>query len=72
MAITYRRVDMLLSAAGDGEVSEGDNLLLETGRRPAAGELALVRRGRAEALCRWSDQEGVDVMGVVIGIKRKL
>lgn len=72
MSIGYRRVDMLLSAETGGEVQEGDCLLLELDRRPASGELALVRRGRAEALCRWDGRDGVDVVGVVIGVKRKL
>ena len=51
---------------------EGDCLLLEMGRSPAAGELALVRRGRAEELRRWNGEGGVEVLGVVIGVKRKL
>jgi hypothetical protein len=53
-------------------VREGDCLLLEMGRSPAAGELALVRRGRAEALRRWDGECGGEVLGVVIGVKRKL
>jgi len=72
MSIIYRKVDLLLSADAAGEVREGDCLLLETGRRPAEGELALVRRGRTETLCRWNGQGGVEVLGVVIGVKRKL
>jgi len=72
MSLTYRKVDLLLSADAAGEVREGDCLLLEMGRRPAAGELALVKRGQAEALCRWNDEDGIEVMGVVIGVKRKL
>ena len=73
---------MVLSANAGGEVREGDCLLLEVGRMPLEGELALVRRGRIEAVCRWMGGEGVDVtgvrgdgidvVGVVIGIKRKL
>jgi len=72
MALTYRKVDLLLSSDAEGEVREGDCLLLEMGRSPAAGELALVRRGRAEALRRWDGECGVEVLGVVIGVKRKL
>jgi hypothetical protein len=72
MALAYRKVDLLLSADSAGEVCEGDCLLLEMGRPPAAGELALVRRGRGEALCRWDGRGGVEVLGVVIGVKRKL
>jgi hypothetical protein len=72
MSLKYRKVDVLLSAGAAGEVCEGDCLLLETGRRPAEGELALVRRGSAEVLCRWNGQDGADVLGVVIGVKRKL
>jgi hypothetical protein len=72
MALAYRKVDVLLSADSAGEVREGDCLLLEMGRRPAAGELALVRRGRAEALCRWDGRDEVEVLGVVIGVKRRL
>jgi hypothetical protein len=72
MSIVYRQVDRLLSADAGGEVKDGDCLLLEMGRTPLAGELALVRRGRGEALCRWNGQAGVVVLGVVIGVKRKL
>ena len=72
MALVYRKVDMLLSADAGGEVRDGDCLLLEMGRRPLAGELALVKRGQGEALCRWNGQDGVEVLGVVIGVKRKL
>lgn len=72
MALTYRKVDLLLSAGAAGGVREGDCLLLETGRRPIDGELALVRRGRAETLCRWDGRDGDEVLGVVIGVKRKL
>jgi len=72
MALTYRKVDVLLSSDAGGEVREGDCLLLEMGRSPADGELALVRRGRAETLCRWDGRSGVEVLGVVIGVKRRL
>ncbi len=71
MAITYRKVDVLLSGGG-GEVREGDCLLLELGRRPGPGELALVKRGGAEFLRRGDGCDGAEVVGVVIGIKRKL
>ncbi len=72
MGIVQRRVDMLLSAAAGGEVGEGDDLLLEVDRSPIVGELTLVRRGRVEMLCRWNGEDGVEVVGVVIGVKRKL
>jgi hypothetical protein len=72
MALTYRKVDLLLSSDAGGEVREGDCLLLEMGRSPVDGELALVRRGRAEALRRWDGECGGEVLGVVIGVKRKL
>ena len=72
MALSYRKVDVLLSSDAGGEVREGDCLLLEMGRSPADGELALVRHGRAETLCRWDGRDGVEVLGVVIGVKRKL
>ena len=72
MPFAYRKIDILLSVEPGGEVKEGDCLLLETGRRPLQGELALVKRGKAEALCRWSGREGDEVLGVVLGVKRKL
>jgi hypothetical protein len=71
-ALIYRRVDRLLSAGAGGEVREGDCLLLEMGRMPADGELALVRSGRGETLRRWRDDGDGDVVGVVIGIKREI
>lgn len=70
--IVYRRADLLLSANAGGEVGEGDCLLLELGRSPREGELALVRRGKGEALCRWKEGSGEEVLGVVIGVKRRL
>jgi hypothetical protein len=72
MALVYMRVDAMLSAHAGGEAREGDRLLLETGRMPRRGELALVRRGRTEVLCRWDEGCGGVVVGVVIGMKRKL
>lgn len=71
MALVYRRVDMVLSSDADGEVREGDCLLLDTGRVPGKGDLALVRSGKAEALCRW-DGRGGEVLGLVIGVRRRL
>ena len=72
MSLVYRRVDAVLSANASGEAREGDRLLMETGRMPREGELALVRAGTAEALCRWHRESGSEVIGVVIGIKRRL
>lgn len=72
MSLSYRKVDSLLSANASGEVREGDSLLIERGRAPFDGELALVRRGAVEFLCRWCGEDDDEVVGVVIGIKRKL
>jgi hypothetical protein len=72
MALKYRKVDSLLSADAGGEVCEGDCLLLETETRPREGELALVRRGKVETVRRWSSGCGDEVVGVVIGVKRRL
>jgi hypothetical protein len=72
MSLVYRKVDCLLSANAGGEAQEGDSLLLDTGRRPRNGELTLVRRGGADILCRWCAAPGDRVLGVVIGIKRRL
>ncbi|MBN1884781.1 MAG: hypothetical protein JW876_04565 [Candidatus Krumholzibacteriota bacterium] len=71
MSFVYRTVDAVLSA--NGEVREGDRLLIETGRPPRVDELALVRRGKAETLRRWTGPEdALEVLGVVIGIRRRL
>ena len=72
MSLVYMRVDAILSAHAGGEAKEGDRLLLETGRMPRPGELALVRTGRTEILCRWNGGRRDSVVGVVIGVKRKL
>lgn len=72
MSLVYRKVDAVLSANTSGEVREGDRLLMETGRMPREGELALVRAGKIEGLCRWHRESGSEVIGVVIGIKRRL
>ncbi len=72
MTLTYRKVDSLLSADAGGEVREGDRLLLEMGAAPREGELVLVRRGKAEAVRRWRPGCGDEVVGVVIGVKRRL
>lgn len=63
---------MILSSNSREEVREGDCLLLETGRRPKKGELALIRRGRVETLCRWDGQAEEDLLGLVIGVRRRL
>ncbi|HUV35401.1 MAG TPA: hypothetical protein VMX58_00495 [Patescibacteria group bacterium] len=72
MSLAYRKVDSLLSADAGGEVREGDCLLLELGATPREGELTLVRRGKAEAVCRWNRGCGGEVVGVVVGVKRRL
>lgn len=71
MPLSYRKVDALLSADAGGEVRAGDTLLLEDDRVPRGGELVLVRRGGAEAVRRWDGEEEDEVVGVVIGIKRR-
>ena len=72
MSLHYRRVDAVLSSNAGAEVREGDYLLLEVGRAPRKGELALVRRGKIETVCRWQDEGEADLLGLVIGVKRKL
>ncbi|MBN2184033.1 MAG: hypothetical protein JW746_01765 [Candidatus Krumholzibacteriota bacterium] len=71
-ALVYRRVDMILSSNASGEVMEGDCLLLETGRKPEEGELALIRCGKVEMLCRWEGGAVDDLLGLVIGVRRKI
>lgn len=71
MPLSYRKVDALLSADAGGEVRAGDTLLLEDDRVPRGGELVLVRRGGAEAVRRWDGAEDDEIVGVVIGIKRR-
>ena len=46
--------------------------MVERGRAPLTGELTLVRRGAVELLRRWCGEDGDEVVGVVIGIKRRL
>ena len=72
MSLAYRKVDSLLAADAAGEVREGDCLLLEMGAAPREGELALVRRGAVEVVCRWGSGCGGEVLGVVVGVKRRL
>jgi hypothetical protein len=72
MSLVYRRVDKVLSGNAGGEVCEGDCLLLETTGEPGDGELALVRREGIESLCRWDESRSGNVLGIVVGIKRKL
>lgn len=71
MSLSYRKVDVLLSADAGGEVRAGDTLLLEDDRVPRGGELVLVRRGAAEAVRRWDGADDGEIVGVVIGIKRR-
>ena len=71
MLRSYRKVDVLLSADAGGEVRAGDMLLLENDRAPRGGELVLVRRGAVEAVCRWDESCVGEIVGVVIGIKRR-
>ena len=72
MSLVYRRVDKVLSGNAAGEVCEGDCLLLETAAEPVSGELALIRRDGVESLCRWDESWPEEVLGIVVGIKRKL
>jgi hypothetical protein len=81
MALVYRRVDRVLSGDGGGgdgdadsgcEVCEGDCLLLETAGTPGAGDLALVRDGGVESLCRWDGERSGELLGIVVGIRRRL
>ena len=71
MSLVYRRVDKVLSGNAGGEVREGDCLLLETVGDPGKGELALVRRGGIESLCRWDEKRPGEILGIVVGIRRK-
>jgi hypothetical protein len=72
MSLVYRRVDKVLSGNAGGEVREGDCLLLETAGEPGEGELALVRRGGIESLCRCEGNGSDEILGIVVGIRRKL
>jgi hypothetical protein len=72
MSLVYRRVDKILSGNAGGEVREGDCLLLETSGEPERGGLALVRRGGVESLSRWDEGRPGEVLGIVVGIRRKL
>lgn len=72
MSLVYRRVDKVLSGNAAGEVCEGDCLLLETAGEPGKGELTLVRSGGVESLCRWNGKLPDEILGIVVGIRRKL
>ena len=72
MSLVYRRVDKVLSGNAGGEVREGDCLLIETAGEPARGELALVTRGGIESLRRCDGNGTEGVLGIVVGIRRKL
>jgi hypothetical protein len=72
MSLVYRRVDKVLSGNAAGEVCEGDCLLLETAGEPEKGELTLVRSGGIESLCRWNGKCPEEILGIVVGIRRKL
>ena len=72
MSLVYRRVDKVLSGNAAGEVCEGDCLLLETAGEPGKGELTLVRSGGIESLCRWNGKCAEEILGIVVGIRRKL
>ncbi len=72
MSLVYRRVDKVLSGNAGGEVCEGDCLLLETAGEPGDGELTLVKRDGVESLCRWDESRSEAVLGIVVGIRRKL
>ncbi len=69
--LIYRRVDKILSMNAPAEVMEGDCLLIETGRKPRKGELALVRSGKVEILRRWEGGAVDGLLGLVIGVRRK-
>ena len=72
MTFLYRKVDSLLADSSNGEVGVGDTLLVERDRPPGEGELVLVRVHGSERLRRWREGLMDDVLGVVIGIRRRL
>jgi hypothetical protein len=72
MSLVYRRVDKVLSGNAGGEVCEGDCLLIETAGEPGRGELALVMRDGIESLRRCDGSVPGEVLGIVVGIRRKL
>lgn len=72
MSMVYRRVDLLLAESMDVELEEGDYVLLEESGVPREGELVVVRSGGAERLCRWGGEKDGEVVGIVVGIRRKL
>ena len=72
MSLLYRRVDRLLSASAEERLEEGDYLLVERGGMPGRGDLVLVRVNGMERVCRWRDGIDGEVVGVVIGIRKRL
>jgi len=72
MSLLYRRVDRLLSTSEEGGLEVGDYLLIEGGGIPKRGDLVLIRVDGVERVCRWDDRVDGEVVGVVIGIRKRL
>ena len=71
MSLVYRRVDIILSSNADGEAHEGDSLMIETDSAPVRGELVLVRDGGVESICRWKGDPSGNLVGLIVGIRRR-
>ncbi len=71
MSLVYRRVDIILSSNAGGEVREGDSLIIETDSAPARGELVLMRDGGVESIRRWKGDPSGDLVGLIVGIRRR-
>ena len=50
----------------------GEYVLVEEGGTPGEGELVIVRVNGAERICRWDREVEGEVVGVVVGIRRRL
>jgi len=72
MSLLYRKVDQLLAGSAEERFEVGDYLLLERNGVPRRGDLALIRVDGVERVCRWGDGVDGEVVGVVIGIRKRL
>ncbi len=72
MSFSYRRVDLLLAGGPEVGLEPGDYVLVEEGGVPGEGELVIIRVNGAERICRWDREVEGEVVGVVVGIRRRL
>ncbi|MFO7914579.1 MAG: hypothetical protein R6U43_02675 [Candidatus Krumholzibacteriales bacterium] len=72
MSFKYVKINGSFSDDAGCGARAGDRLFIDTDRRPEADDLVLVVSGGVKRLRRWNGEDGPQLVGTVIALKRKL